>query len=193
MPSQFSEQSDPEPPSSRADFGLRVEIIAGPSWPSALETSIHTALQVAYSKLVNEVFELSSSHDWELAVALISDNEIQVLNRDWRGKDNATNVLSFPSGILNENAPEDPTTNALNGMEVSLGDIALAWETVYREADEETKPLQNHVQHLAIHGLLHIFGFDHETVEEAEEMEALEIEILGELGIPNPYLNGEIA
>ncbi|MBK8770198.1 MAG: rRNA maturation RNase YbeY [Rhizobiales bacterium] len=113
------------------------------------------------------------------AVTLLftSDAEMQVLNRDWRGKDKPTNVLSFP-------APAMPVPE---GEATPLGDIALACETVSREAAEQGKPLADHTTHLIVHGTLHLLGYDHETDGEAEDMENEERKILARLGIADPY------
>ena len=113
------------------------------------------------------------------AVTLLftSDAEMQVLNRDWRGKDKPTNVLSFP-------APAMPVPE---GEATPLGDIALACETVSREATEQGKSLADHTAHLIVHGTLHLLGYDHETDGEAEEMESEERKILARLGIADPY------
>jgi probable rRNA maturation factor len=97
------------------------------------------------------------------------------LNGRWRGQDKPTNVLSFPSGA----ALPDATT---------LGDIAIAFETMAREAQEEGKPVAAHFTHLTVHGLLHLLGYDHETENEAEEMEEIERLILADLGVADPYL-----
>jgi probable rRNA maturation factor len=116
----------------------------------------------------------------ELAVMLTDDAGIRTLNNNWRGIDKPTNVLSFPA--LQPNAPpgdDDPPR--------MLGDIAIAYETLRREADAEAKPFDHHLSHLVVHGFLHLIGYDHETDQEAEAMEALETEILAQLGIPDPY------
>lgn len=110
---------------------------------------------------------------------LFCDNEgIRRLNLSYRGKDKPTNVLSFPAGPV----PAPP------GHGVFLGDIAIARETVVEEAVEQGKPVRDHTAHMIVHGLLHLLGYDHETPEEAEAMEGLELTILGALGIENPYL-----
>ena len=114
----------------------------------------------------------------EISVMLTDDAHIRDLNRTWRGKDKATNVLSFP-------APEPPGSAASGPRH--LGDIALAYETLAREADEESKPLAHHFAHLVVHGVLHLFGYDHEVEAEAERMEDLEVKALSTLGIADPY------
>lgn len=116
----------------------------------------------------------------EIAVKLADDASIRALNRDWRGKDYATNVLSFPT-------PEV----ARAGGDPHLGDIAIAFETLQREAEAEGKPFADHLAHLAVHGTLHLLGYDHEVAEEAEEMEAMERRVLAGLGVPDPYSETE--
>lgn len=113
----------------------------------------------------------------EVSLLFTDDAAIQLLNNDWRGKDKPTNVLSFPA------FPPSRTGQ----LPLMLGDIILASETVSREAQEEAKPLENHIIHLIVHGFLHLAGYDHETDEDAEEMEGLEREILAALAIPDPY------
>ncbi|MET0631973.1 MAG: rRNA maturation RNase YbeY [Xanthobacteraceae bacterium] len=116
--------------------------------------------------------------DGELAVVLTDDAAIRALNRDWRGKDAATNVLSFPA----KEARPDRRAPRL------LGDIVIAYETVAREAAAEGKPFIHHLAHLAVHGFLHLVGYDHEANEDADAMEGLEIAILARLDLPDPYL-----
>jgi probable rRNA maturation factor len=116
----------------------------------------------------------------EVSVLLADDDTLQALNRDWRGKDNPTNVLSFP-------APEIALPGAGSPQPRHLGDIAMSYQTLAREAERDGKSLGHHLQHLAIHGMLHLQGYDHETDDEAEEMEALERRLLAELGVPDPY------
>jgi len=122
--------------------------------------------------------------DTEIAVMLTDDAGIRTLNNNWRGIDKPTNVLSFPA--LQPTGPvgeDDPPR--------MLGDIAIAFETMRREADEAQKPFEHHLSHLTVHGFLHLIGYDHETDDDAEEMEALETEILAQLGIPDPYADRE--
>jgi probable rRNA maturation factor len=116
----------------------------------------------------------------ELAVMLTDDAGIRTLNGNWRGIDKPTNVLSFPA--LQPSGPSGP-----DDAPRTLGDIAIAYETTRKEADEEQKPFDHHLSHLAVHGFLHLIGYDHEKDDDAEAMEALEQEILAQLGIPNPH------
>jgi len=120
----------------------------------------------------------------ELAVMLTDDSGIRTLNHNWRGIDKATNVLSFPA--LQPTGPREE-----DGAPRMLGDIAIAYDTLRREADDERKPFADHLSHLAVHGFLHLIGYDHETDEDADEMESLEQEILAQLGIPDPYADRE--
>ena len=113
----------------------------------------------------------------ELSLVFSDDAHIRTLNAGWRGKDKPTNVLSFPAFPLVQGGPLPPM----------LGDIVLAAETVAREAALEEKPVENHITHLVIHGLLHLLGYDHETDTEAEAMEAIERAALARLAIPDPY------
>ena len=115
----------------------------------------------------------------EVGVRLVDDGAIRGLNRDWRGRDKPTNVLSFPLG---EPGPApDPALPWL------IGDIVMGFETVEAEALRERKPLAHHVAHLAIHATLHLLGHDHAAEPEAEAMEQAEIALLARLGIPDPY------
>jgi probable rRNA maturation factor len=109
----------------------------------------------------------------ELSVMLADDAAVRALNKRWRGHDEPTNVLSFPAPDANGDA--------------WLGDIAIAYETTAREAQSEGKPVSDHLAHLAVHGFLHLLGYDHATDDEAEAMEGLERQILARLGIADPY------
>jgi probable rRNA maturation factor len=106
----------------------------------------------------------------ELTLLLTSDERVRTLNRQYRGKDNPTNVLSFP---------------AAGGA--YLGDIAIAYGVTVHEAKAVGKPPLHHVLHLAVHGVLHLLGYDHDTPKEAEAMESLETDILARMGVPDPY------
>ncbi len=112
-------------------------------------------------------------------ITLADDDAQRALNRTWRGKDAPTNVLAFPA--------RDPAMRLPIGAPLLLGDVVLAFETVRREATEQGKPLEDHLRHLVVHGVLHLLGYDHIGAAEAAAMEAREIAILAELGVPNPY------
>jgi probable rRNA maturation factor len=113
----------------------------------------------------------------ELAVVLADDSRLRVLNRRWRLKDKRTNVLSFPvaAGLSTKGTP------------ALLGDIVIAYEATEREARAQGKPFAHHLAHLAVHGFLHLLGYDHKTEHEARAMEELEASILARLGVPDPY------
>lgn len=111
-----------------------------------------------------------------VTLLLTDDASVRELNARFRGKDSATNVLSFP-------APPNP--------EDHRGDVALAYGVCAREAAEQGKPLSHHLQHLTVHGVLHLLGYDHIGDDEAEAMEGLERAVLAELGVPDPYSAGE--
>ena len=134
-----------------------------PTAAAAVRTAIEAALAGA------------AAGPYEIGVVLTDDERIRALNHTWRGKDGATNVLSFP-------APAGPQEEAR-----FLGDVVFALETIRREADDERKTFADHLTHLAVHGVLHLLGFAHERDEEADAMEDRERTILAGLGIADPY------
>lgn len=138
-----------------------------PRWDAAGED--WDALAARALTAVNKA--LSPERGGEVALLLADDAALQTLNGQWRGKDKPTNVLSFPA------AAPGPM----------LGDIALSYDTLAREAADKGASLADHAAHLIVHGLLHLHGYDHEADDEAEEMEALERRILEDLGIADPY------
>ena len=142
------------------------------------ESVIHRAIAAA-AGIVDADFD-----EAELAVMLTDDAGIRTLNSNWRGFDKPTNVLSFPA--LQPTGPAGP-----DDAPRMLGDIAIAFETTRQEADDEQKPFDHHLSHLAVHGLLHLIGYDHEKDDDAEAMETLEREILSQLSIPDPYADRE--
>lgn len=130
-------------------------------WPDCADLAVKAVAAVAA--------ELDGPRLGELSLVLSDDEQVTVLNRDYRGKDKPTNVLSFPqSGAL-------------------LGDVILARETIAREAKDKGASFEAHLTHLIMHGWLHLQGFDHQTDETASEMESIEIAALATLGIDNPY------
>lgn len=118
----------------------------------------------------------------EISILLTNDAEMHALNKQWRGFDKPTDVLSFPS-----DGPEIP------GEPVHLGDIALGYETSLADAGAMDRPFEAHVSHLLIHGFLHLLGYDHIEPEDAKVMEPLEAQILAGLGWPDPYATGPYA
>jgi probable rRNA maturation factor len=126
-----------------------------------------------------------SRREWSVSVRVVGSAESRKLNRLWRGKDKPTNVLSFPSELLNSGAlvPVAPT-----GEPLSLGDLAICAPVVAREAKEQRKLPQAHWAHMVIHGILHLLGYDHEDDRDAQRMEGCEIAILAQFGYPNPYV-----
>jgi probable rRNA maturation factor len=131
------------------------------------------AASVARRALMEAAAALSTPRA-ELAIVLTDDSAMRVLNRVWRGIDKATNVLSFPTQPAGTELP-------------LLGDIVLAYETIAREARRQRKAFAHHVAHLAVHGFLHLLGYDHERRADAEAMERVERDILRRLAIPDPY------
>jgi probable rRNA maturation factor len=157
--------------SSVARAALAVDIIVDcPLWKA--ERGVDTMLRRA----VAEAASMVSTGDGELAIVLTDDSAMRALNRDWRGQDKPTNVISFPAKASPAAAPR------------MLGDIVIAYQTMTREAQTEGKPLMHHLAHLAVHGFLHLAGYDHDAEKAAEAMEELEVAILARLDVPNPYL-----
>lgn len=148
-----------------AEIGIMIEAEGWNAVPE-LATLIKRAAEAAFS---------ASGREGDITVMLGDDAQIRRLNAGFRGFDKSTNVLSFPAPVM----PGDP--------DPLLGDIALAYETCAREAEEEGKALADHLAHLVVHGVLHLLGHDHESDAEADAMEALETRILAGLGIADPY------
>ncbi len=147
---------------------LTVEVIAESGlWTSDDAETVRRAIDEAAAQALPQ-----RGGGGEVAVMLSNDATIRELNRRWRGIDAPTNVLSFPAG---------PKAGAI------LGDIIIAYETVAREAAAQGRRFCDHLAHLAVHGLLHLAGFDHESDEDAETMENCERDILARLGIGDPY------
>ena len=147
------------------------------TWPSNAEEIVRRAAEHAY-------VVAGPSQDAELCIVFGDDDFVQALNKTYRGKDKPTNVLSFPTGEI----------PAAVGAEVFadmgprlLGDVVLAQQTIEREAAEQSKSFSDHLTHLVVHGVLHLLGQDHEDDREAEEMEAMERDILEDLNVADPY------
>jgi probable rRNA maturation factor len=157
------------PRSSRGKLKIDVLIDSG-HWKKA------GTIRQLVRRAIGEAAAVQSTSGSELAIVLTDDSAIRQLNRLWRGVDAPTNVLSFPAATKQD--ADEPA---------HLGDIVLAYETIAREAGDESKPLAHHVAHLVVHGYLHLLGFDHERNADAEEMEQTERKILRRLAIPDPY------
>lgn len=156
------------------DIAIEEPWPASPDWDGLAARAAAAAASVA-PELANPRLEAS--------LLFTSDAEVHALNREWRGRDKPTNVLSFP--MLER---EDLLALAREGPPEMLGDIALAHETCAREAAEKGIPLDHHAAHLIVHGLLHLAGHDHEiSTIDAEAMEALEVLALAQMGIADPY------
>ena len=148
-------------------------------WPELAKTCAAAAFAATpFARLAD------SSAPVEISVRFTGDDEVRALNRDYRGKDNPTNVLSFPMAepeLLDSVAEGDE-------IEILLGDLALAYGVCAREAEERGIAVRTHAAHLLVHGTLHLLGYDHETREaDAEAMEELERRALASLGIADPF------
>jgi probable rRNA maturation factor len=152
-------------------------VVDSPLWAQepAAEATVRGAIAAAA-----DVIRALPAATGEVSVVLTDDAEIRKLNHAWRKIDKPTNVLSFP-------APGRPSPAGPQGGGALLGDIVIAYETTAREAAAEAKPFTHHVAHLAVHGFLHLLGYDHDSDAKAEEMERLETKILARLDVPDPH------
>ncbi len=152
-------------------------LIEAPEWSRRLTTAAALARRAVREALSAE----PPSGPVELSVVLTDDRAVRRLNRDWRGQDKPTNVLSFPMRD-GASAPRLPS-----GVPAPLGDVVVACGVAAAEAAAQGKTLRAHLAHLVVHGVLHLLGHDHEADAEAERMEALEAKILRRMGIADPY------
>jgi probable rRNA maturation factor len=154
--------------------------ITDPAWKA--EADVRAIVRRAARAAMRELGDANSTdpEQVEISILLTGDEEVRELNRDYRHVDSATNVLAFASG----DAPGAP------GVPRLLGDVVLAHGTVSREAEERDLDLSHHLAHLVVHGVLHLLGYDHKAVADAEAMERTEIRILAGLGIGDPYRRG---
>ena len=158
-----------------------VVAVEAEDWPTALPDVEERCRAAAAAALAAADVDLPAGVVPEISVVLADDETVRQLNRDWRGKDAPTNVLSFAS-LDADGAPPVP------GAPLLLGDVVLAWGVCAAEAARDGKPLADHLAHLVVHGILHLVGYDHERDDaEAEVMESLEVAVLAALGVPDPY------
>ena len=162
---------------------LEIAIDADEEWDSrgSLEQLVRSAAEAAIAESAFPQI-ITSPRPVELSVRLTGDDEVRALNAEWRGKDNPTNVLSFP---LAEEA--DLHQASVTGPELLLGDIILARGVCKTEAAEKGVAVEDHAAHLVIHGTLHLLGYEHHDDVDAPDMEAREVRALARLGIANPY------
>src|SRR6202051_1513779 len=179
-PEAISERKRNSGAMARAALPMTEVLVVADGWRSEpdAEAVIQRAIAAAAEMADADIGEA------ELAVMLTDDAGIRTLNSNGRRIDKPTNVLSFPALQPSGAAGPDDAPRM-------LGDIAIAYETTRREADDEQKPFDHHLSHLAVHGYLHLIGYDHENDADAVTMESLETEILAQLGIPDPYSDRE--
>lgn len=171
-----------EDPSSR--LTVRVD---DPAW-HGLIPDVETLCRRAVDATLAAVDVPPALENAPIDLLLADDAAIRALNAAWRGREESTDVLSFPALSLD---PAAPRRQAWQPALATLGDVALARETVEREARAEAKPLADHLEHLVVHGVLHLLGYDHQRDEDAIRMEDLERRILAGLGIADPYRRGD--
>lgn len=170
----------PDPETSDETESLDIDIVVKDSrWATAMDDVIETCRAAACAAFSAGI---SKPLVAEAAVVLADDDFVAALNRQYRGRDGATNVLSFAA-----TGPGDPEIPAVASVPALLGDIIVARETTVREAAAVGISIEHHLRHLVVHGMLHLLGFDHMTDEEAAEMEPLETQVLATMGVADPY------
>ncbi|MCR9221831.1 MAG: rRNA maturation RNase YbeY [Alphaproteobacteria bacterium] len=165
-------------PEAPPDPALEVDVLRDSAdWPDWAEDVARRAAQAAYGAVHRDARPETAPPPAAVCVLLADDATLQRLNRDYRGIDKPTNVLSFENGDASS-----------EGELAFVGDMALAWETVAREAEAQGKTARDHATHLVVHGMLHLMGMDHETEDDASRMEAWERAVLKkQFGIADPY------
>jgi probable rRNA maturation factor len=165
---------------------LEIAIEADAEWDSSIDWT-RLAEDAARAAIAESRFPAlaEAARTIELSIRLTGDDDVRALNAQWRGKDRATNVLSFP---LTETRELDGVASAApNGPELMLGDIVLARGVCVAEAADKAVPVERHAAHLLVHGTLHLLGYDHGDDATAEDMEAREVRALARMGIADPY------
>lgn len=155
--------------------------MAEPEWKeSFLDVDDVVQMAVYHTVRMATLPDILKDRELETSVVLANDDLIQVLNREYRGMDKATNVLSFAQMDSDFPVPEEEAYH--------IGDIILSYQTIDREAREQGKFFKDHFTHMVVHGTLHLLGYDHQNDDEATHMETLEIRILEKMNIQNPYM-----
>ncbi len=162
-------------------------VIEDDNWQIELENAEQFCGDIC-NKILDELSKIVNveyiPYNIEISILLSNDSKLQELNLEYRKKDKPTNVLSFP----NFNIKIDGLNRLKkNEVPIMLGDIVFSYQTIKGESDQQNKEFKDHFTHLITHGILHLFGYNHEIENEAKEMESVEIEILDKLGIKNPY------
>ena len=162
---------------------LDIILDADPEWDSNTrwDELAHSAVTAAIAESAFPQL-VEGSRAVEISLRLAGDDEVRLLNAQWRGKDKATNVLSFP---MAEGAELAGATG--DGPELMLGDIIMAHGVCEAEAEAKSVPIERHAAHLMVHGTLHLLGYDHEDEAQAADMEAREVRALARIGIADPY------
>ena len=170
-------------PTTRTNDIIAVDVAAG-GWRIELASEA-SARAIATAAAGAALADAGPAYPVEIGVRLTGDDEMRALNHEFRGRDAATNVLSF-SLVANGDALDIGATQR-DGAPMLLGDVVAAFETCAGEAADQAKPLADHLRHMVVHGVLHLLGYDHETEDGAARMEGLERDILARLGVPDPY------
>ncbi len=170
-------------PTTRSNDTIAVDVNAD-GWRTALGGDA-AAQAIAVAAATAALASAGPSCPVEIGVRLTGDDEMRALNNNYRGRDTVTNVLSF--ALAEEDAPLEFGLPPFESAPKLLGDVVAAYETCASEAKDQAKPLADHLRHMVVHGVLHLLGYDHETDDEAVQMEALERKILASLGVPDPY------
>jgi probable rRNA maturation factor len=158
-------------------------IIVDDRWNKFQEILDEDRLNMIMSAIIDKLNIREYINSLDMALVLAGDELVQQLNKEHRGQDKSTNVLSFPA----EEIDKKHLDNLANLHFESIGDVVFSFDVMAREAEEQNKKFADHFIHLFVHGVLHIFGFDHIKDEDAQEMERLEVEILSKFSIPSPY------